>query len=332
VIDTRFLAVRSVLAISLLSAVDASAQNVRSENPPVAAAQASSSLPDACKMMPQSDLEALFPGMPVTKREPQLSPIYRGRQYVPQYIQICTYAVELPDPTSKYNNTKSVWLQILGWSTESTPDQAASQLPRLRESEERLAANPRLNRRIEPVAGVGDEAFMVIDPNNIAINARKDDLIFIVNVATYSRQTQPNAIALAGQVAKRWRGGVGVVEASTPIAANTSVDVPPDTRVSRTAPASEWPDACGLLPPEDVRKVFGDMKVDPPRKTMAKLTHNSRVDRVEDLPYPVSCSYHAVRTDLVNGRSTVRTNGIEIRINDVAATLEAAKETLPAPC
>jgi hypothetical protein len=68
------------------------------------------------------------------------------------------------------------------------------------------------------------------------------------------------------------------------------------------------------------------MKVDPPRKTMAKLTHYSRVDRVEDLPYPVSCSYHAVRTDLVNGQSKVRTSTIEIHVRDVAATLEAAKE------
>jgi hypothetical protein len=42
-----------------------------------------------------------------------------------------------------------------------------------------------------------------------------------------------------------------------------------------------------LLQSEDVRAVFGDMKVDQPRKTMEQLKYESRVDHADDLPKPI---------------------------------------------
>jgi hypothetical protein len=67
--NLRFL-VRLVIATALIAATDGQARN--------AAPQASPSLPDACKLMPQSDLEALFPGMPIDNKGPTLSPIFQG--------------------------------------------------------------------------------------------------------------------------------------------------------------------------------------------------------------------------------------------------------------
>jgi hypothetical protein len=68
--NTRCLIAHSILAISLLGAADALAQSVIVQNSSPAAPQAASGLPDACKLMPQSDLEALFPGRPVTSKGP----------------------------------------------------------------------------------------------------------------------------------------------------------------------------------------------------------------------------------------------------------------------
>jgi hypothetical protein len=73
----------------LLGAIDGRAQNA---DPP-----AGVGLPDACKLMPQSDLEVLFPGMPITSTGAMLSVDYQG----PQWNQGCTYSVKLPSPTSK---------------------------------------------------------------------------------------------------------------------------------------------------------------------------------------------------------------------------------------
>ena len=50
------------------------------------------SAPDACRLMPRADIEALFPGRPVTDKGPTLSPLSRG----PQYAEGCTYVVRLP--------------------------------------------------------------------------------------------------------------------------------------------------------------------------------------------------------------------------------------------
>jgi hypothetical protein len=40
-------------------------------------------------LLPQADLEALFPGRPITTKGPTLSPIYEG----PQYAESCMYIV-----------------------------------------------------------------------------------------------------------------------------------------------------------------------------------------------------------------------------------------------
>jgi hypothetical protein len=319
--NTRCLIAHSILAISLLGAADALAQSVIVQNSSPAAPQAASGLPDACKLMPQSDLEALFPGRPVASKGPTLSAIYKG----PQYAEGCQYGVQLPSPDSKLETTKFATFSIMKWGAQpKAQSEAAESFASMREAREKLAANPSFHIRIEPLSGVGDEAFQEISDSEVIIRAHKDDLLFSLSLGMYSPQTQPNAVALAGQVAKRWRAGA-MIEAAAPIASNSGVDIPADTRVSDTAPGDQWPDACALLTPDDVRAVFADMKIDPPRKTMGQIKHYSRVDRVEDLPKPIRCNYEARKTDLVDGRPQTVANSIEMIVSNVASTVESSK-------
>lgn len=313
--NLRILVVGSVSATAFLGAIEAQAQN--------AAPQAGPGWPDACKLMPQSDLEALFPGRPVTSKGPTLSPIFQG----PQYNQICMYSVRLPSATSKMDISKSISLTVIKCGVCSKDKSSAAEaFAAARNTKEKVAANPSLHMQIEPLSGVGDDAFQVTTDHEVDVFGRKDDLVFYLSVGKYSSQTQPNAVALAGQVAKRWRGGVGMVDAAAPIAANSSVDIPPDTSVSRTAPADKWPDACALLTPEDVRVVFADMIIGPPDKTMGQIKTYSRVDRVEPLPHPIMCLYQAKKTTLLNGQRQIITNSIYLNVNDMAASPDFAKK------
>jgi hypothetical protein len=319
--NTRCLVAHSILAISLLGAADALAQSVIVQNPSPAAPQAASGLPDACKLMPQSDLEALFPGRPVASKGPTLSAIYKG----PQYAEGCQYGVQLPSPDSKLETAKFATLNIMKWGAQPrAQSEAAETFASMRDAREKSAAAPNAHIRIEPLSGVGDEAFQETTNYDVVIRARKDDLIFSLSLGMYSPQTQPNAVALAAQVAKRWRAGA-MIEAAAPIASNAGVDVPADTRVSDTAPGDQWPDACALLTPDDLRAVFGDMKVDPPRKTMGQIKYYSRVDRVEDLPKPIRCNYEARKTGLVDGRPQTVANSIEMIVSNVASTVESSR-------
>jgi hypothetical protein len=319
--NSRCLLAVSILALSLLDAASALAQGVTVQNPSSAAPQAASGLPDACKLLPQSDLEALFPGRPVTSKGPTLSAIYKG----PQYAELCQYGVELPSPTSKLGTTKFATFNIIKWGTQAkAQSEAAESFVSMRESREKLAANPSFHLRIEPLSGVGDEAFQEISDSEVIIRARKEDLLFSLSLGMYSPQTQPNAVALAAQVAKRWHAGA-MIEGAGPIASNSGVDIPADTRVSDTAPGDQWPDACALLTPDDVRAVFADMKIDPPRKTMGQIKHYSRIDRVEDLPKPIRCNYEARKTDVIDGRPQTVANSIEMIVSNVASTVESSK-------
>ena len=108
----RLFVTHSILALSVLGAIAARAQTV-TPNPPAAAAPTASGLPDACKLMPQSDLEALFPGRPVSNKGQTLSPIYKG----PQYVEGCQYVVKLSSPTSKLEVSKFAMLTIVRWGT-----------------------------------------------------------------------------------------------------------------------------------------------------------------------------------------------------------------------
>lgn len=318
----RFLVATLFLAISVLGAADARAQN-RASDAPLTAPYAVGGMPDACKLLPQSDLEALFPGRPITDQDPTLSPIYKG----PQYVESCMYRVKLPSPTSSMDTTKFASIRISSWGTESeNPNALAKDFASVRSSAEEIAENPKFKKRVEPLMGVGDDAFQEISDHDVRISVIKDDMFFSLSLDMYSPQTLPNAVALAKQAAKRWRGGVGMVEADTPIAANSSVDIPPDTRVSQTPSVDKWPDACALLTLEDVYSVFGDMNVSQPQKTMGKITHYSRVDRVEEIPNPVGCSYDADKKEVVNGKREVILNSIRVRVVEVSLTPEAAKK------
>jgi hypothetical protein len=327
----RFVIIRSVLALPLLGLVEAQAQSFVTQKPAAATEapspqasptpQTAANLPDACKLLTQADLEALFPGRPITSKGGTLSPVFKG----PQYNQSCMYMVKLPSPTSKSETGKFASVTIVNWGGQTDGrNGSVATFASIRAMQEKVAPSSRANMRIETLQGVGEEAFQEVSDHQVAIRARKADLIFVVSLDAYSPQTLPNAVALAGQAAKRWGQG-GMIEATTTIAANAQVDIPEDTRTTTAAPAAQWPDACALLAPDDVRKVFGDMKIDPPRKMMGQLTHESRINRTEDLPHPISCHYEATRSDLIDGQRKIVSNSIQMRVANMAATPELAK-------
>jgi hypothetical protein len=301
--------------------VRANAQNMP-PSPDTPASQPGPNLPDACKLLPQADIEALFPGRPVTSKGPTLSPLYKG----PQYAESCMYLVKVPSPTSKLEIAKFATITIVQWGGETDgPHGSASTFATIRSTREKVVSNPTLNLHIEQVPNLGDEALMETSSSTVTVRVRKADLIYVVSLDIYSPQSQPNVLALATQVAKRWKAGTGMVEAATPIAATGSVDIPEDTRTSSVAPADQWPDACALLTPDDVHAIFSDMKIAPPQKTMGKITHMSRLDRTEELPKPIRCFYQTSRTDLINGERRFVTNDVTLIVENVAATPELSK-------
>ena len=313
----------SVPVMICLGASPLLAQTTVTPKPDAPPAQAGANMPDACKLLTQGDLEALFPGRPVASKGGTLSPVYKG----PQYNQSCMYTVKLPSPTSKSELTKFVTITIVqsGEPIDGLRGSTAT-FANMRSTREKLQQDPKLNLKLEPLSGIGDEAFVETSPSTVTVRVRKADLIYVVNLDIYSPQTQPNVVALATQAAKRWKPGTGMVEADTPIAANGSVDIPEDTRASSAAPVDQWPDACALLSPEDVRANFGDMKIDPPRKTMAQLKLESRIDKVEALPKPIRCVYSTSRTDIVNGEKRFAVYDASLIIDNMAANDELSKK------
>src|SRR5262245_37901771 len=172
----RFFVAHAIFALSFLEATAAWGQTV-APNPSASAPPTASALPDACKLMPQADLEALFPARPVSNKGRTLSPIYKG----PQYVESCQYVVKLPSPTSKLEVSKFASLTIIRWGTQSkSQDDVVQTFNTMRDTREKVSADPKLNRHIEPLAGVGDEAFQEISDYDVAIRARKDDLIFFL--------------------------------------------------------------------------------------------------------------------------------------------------------
>jgi hypothetical protein len=317
----KYLGVCFTLVTTLLSAAEVRAQSIVTPRPDAPTLQGN--LPDACKLLPQADLDALFPGRPIVSKGPTLSPIYKG----PQYAESCMYMITLPSPTSKLETDKFASVTIVRWGGETDDgDGSAATFASIRSAKEKLASDPTLKVHLEPVSGIGEEAFLEISNSTITVRVRKADLIYILSLDVYSPQSRPNALALAAQVAKRWKGGIGMVEAATPIAANGSVDIPADTRASSIAPADQWPDACALLTAEDVRAVFSDMKIDPPLKTMGQIKHVSRIDRVEDLPKPIRCVYLTSRSDLINGERRSVVHDVNLNVSNMAATPEHAKK------
>ena len=311
------------LALAMgLGAAPADAQDSAIVKPNPPAAQSSVGAPDACKLLTQADLQALFPGRPVDSKGPTLSPIFKG----PQYNESCTYTVKVPNPQSKSELTKFATINVILWGGETDgPRGSAATFANIRSTREKVSADPKINHKIDAIPGLGDEAFLETSQFTITARVRKADLIYVVNLDTYSPQTEPNVIALATQVSKRWKPGTGMVDADAAVAANNSVDIPEDKRQSSAAPADQWPDACALLAPDDIRAVFSDMKIDPPRKTMGQLKSESRIDHVEELPKPMRCVYPTSRTDLVKGEKRFVNHDASLIISNMAANEDLSK-------
>lgn len=317
--------VRSVLVTPLLLALAAPALAQTATTTPAPTTEpvaAPGKAPDACRLLPQADLEALFPGRPITAKGPTLSPISRG----PQYAESCMYSVKLPSPTSKLDHARFASVTVIRWDGvargRETPAQAFASIKATRE---KVAADPKITLKLEPVSGVGDEAFQEINSSSVVIRARKDDLIYAVSLDLYSEQTAPNALALAKQAAARWQGGTGMIDARSQVAANSAVTVPADTRPSSVAPVEQWPDACALLTPAEVKAAFPGMTISEPRKLMGKITHESRENRQEALPNPIGCQFDAKRTVEKDGKRTIELNQIQVSVRNVAANEDLSK-------
>lgn len=313
---------RSAFVTPLLLILAAPALGQTATITPVPEPAAASKAPDACRLLPQADLEALFPGRPITAKGPTLSPISRG----PQYAESCTYSVKLPSPTSKLDHARFASVTVIRWDGiakgRETPAEAFASIKATRE---KVASDPKLTLKLEPLTGIGDEAFQETTSSSVVVRARKDDLIYAVSLDLYSEQTAPNALALAKQAAARWQGGTGMVDAPTQVAANSAVTVPADTRPSSVAPVDQWPDACALLTPAEVKAAFPGMTISEPRKLMGKITHESRENRQETLPNPIGCQFDAKRTVEKDGKRTIELNQIQVSVRNVAASEELSK-------
>ncbi|GEM_PF-1872252 len=287
-------------------------------SPPPAAATAPANAPDACRLMPRADIEALFPGRPVTDKGPTLSPLSRG----PQYAESCAYVVRLPSPTSTLDFARFASLTVVRWGDSPVVGRgtAKDSFASIRTARERVATDPKLSLRIEPLAGVGEEAFMETSAHRVAVYARKGDLIVSASLDAYSSQTPGNASALARQALSRWQPGTGMVAAAAPIATQAALEVPADTRVSQTAPADQWPDACALMTPEDVKAVFPDMTIAAPVQFKGKITHESRENRIEEIPRPIGCLYNVRRTDTLDGKRVTVSHQVQMSVRNLAST------------
>ncbi len=314
---------RSVLVTPLLLALAGPAlAQTTTTTPATEPATAAGKAPDACRLLPQADLEALFPGRPITAKGPTLSPISRG----PQYAESCMYSVKLPSPTSKLDHARFASVTVIRWDGvargRETPAQAFASIKATRE---KVAADPKITLKLEPVSGIGDEAFQETSSSSVVIRARKDDLIYAVSLDLYSEQTAPNALALAKQAAARWQGGTGMVDTTQQVATNSAVTVPADTRPSSVAPVEQWPDACALLTPEEIKATFPGMTIGDARKLMGKITHESRENRQEALPNPIGCQFDAKRTVEKDGKRTIELNQIQVSVRNVAANEDLSK-------
>jgi hypothetical protein len=182
----KYFVVWSTLVTAWLGAAEVQAQSIVTSKPDAPAPQANSNLPDACKLLSQADLEALFPGRPITSKGPTLSPIYKG----PQYAESCMYMIKLPSPTSKLESAKFASVTIITWGGETDGrNGSAATFASIRSTREKLASDAKLNVRLEPVSDIGEEAFLEISHSTIAIRVRKVDLIYVVSLDVYSPQS-----------------------------------------------------------------------------------------------------------------------------------------------
>ena len=138
--------------------------------PAVLAAEAGARLPDACALLPQSDLEALFPGQNIKKDEPKLSALSKG----PQFVESCSYRVRVPNPRTTGEQTKFAWLFIL--DNGAGPRDFAD---RFKSRSETAAMR---KAKVEKVQGIGDEAFQDVSERETTVYVRKGALFFDVQL------------------------------------------------------------------------------------------------------------------------------------------------------
>ena len=313
--DFRKTATTSLLAAACLLAMPPAllAQHVT--------AASGSALPDACRLLPESDLTALYPGRPIASKGPSLSPLSRG----PQYVESCQYVARLPSGTSQRDIARFVSLSVVRFDGVSERGDAGRSFAHLRELREKLAKDPKIELTVRPLPDIGDEAFAEIRRGNVAVTARRQDLIFVVTVDAHADDTLRNASALARQAAGRWQEGIGMVAYAGPITSNDAVAIPPDTRPPSVAAAADWPDACALLTPVDLSRVFPAATIKAPRPVAGQLTRERRDQRTERLPKPIGCLYEIRRTVSVGGEARTSGHLAQVSVKNVAADLDLSR-------
>lgn len=269
--------------------------------------------PDACGLVTQADLEALFPGRAVQKTDQHMSPLNPG----PQYVQGCTHTVRLPDPRSSGDITSYVQVVVIDADADAGDFDAQLQL--------RSGMTHIGNATIERVDGIGDQAFRELSDREVSAHVRKGRVLYLVKLDRYSEQSLPNLTALARQAASRWSDGGGMQAGDGVLAANAEVEVPPDTRQSRQAPAGEWPDACKLLVRADVEEVYPGAKIKGPDAMRASLTHTSRAETTTPLPHPIACTFNVFESADAGGKRESDTTIVSLTIVDMASTPEFAQ-------
>jgi len=224
---------------------------------------------DACKLMLQADLEALFPG--------QTGPPTRGQTLsgnltkVLSYVEGCQYVVKLPSPTSKMEQKQvcDAHHHQMGARNPSPPADVVQTFASIRDTreEEGLGGSEAQQAHRAPWPTSATRPFKIFSEyehhHSRPAKGRPDLRSGLGQV--FTAKARPNAVALASQVAKRWprrprwskAEGAHCVE-------QPAVDIPGPTR-GCVADSIGGPVAGRLrIAPAGrcVRAVFGDMKVD----------------------------------------------------------------------
>lgn len=263
--------------------------------------------PNACELLARTDLQVLLPDAEVTKSAENLSPLFRGQQYVAN----CLYRVDL-DGAAGDGPRPFVSLAIVRWqgATQATNSPEEGMADLLTEFGKTQPAPPKV------LEAIGDEAFSLEVGQEFRVYARQADLIFQISVDANFPQAPDVAIKAATLAADRWGGGEGktkVLAAPIDMAAPAEDVAKPDTPV--------WPNACAILPEEDVTKVLPEAQL---VDTQA-MSGSIRFDTGEEiaLPEPIGCWYTLRRA---GDDGAVITHQVQLTLENVLDDAEAASD------
>jgi hypothetical protein len=287
----------SVIATMLLGVTAAAGQDSVAPGAP----------PNACELLGRTDLQVLLPDAEVTKSDENLSPLFRGQQYVAS----CLYRVDL-DGAAGDGPRPYVSLAVVRWqgATQATnsPEEGMDDL--LTEFGETQPSPPKA------LEAIGDEAFSMEIGQEFKVYARRADLIFQVSVDANFPEAPDVATRAAALAAGRWGSSDETTEVS---AAPIDVTAPVEDVAKPNIPV--WPNACEILPEQDVTQAWPQAEL---VDTQA-MSGSIRFDTGEEvaLPEPMGCWYTLRRA---GDGSAVITHQVQLTLENVLADAEAASD------